>query len=56
MTVPGPEGVYLVDTGASGVAETFLVIGLIYLVVMLIAAFSYRIPGEGWKPSGLERT
>ena len=52
MTVPGPEGVYLVDTGASGVAETFLVIGLIYLVVMLIAAFSYRIPGEGWKPSG----
>ena len=52
MTVPGPEGVYLVDTGASGVAETFLVIGLIYLVVMLIAAFSYRIPGEGWRPSG----
>ena len=52
MTVPGPEGVYLVDTGASGVAETFLVIGLIYLVVMLIAAFSYRIPSEGWRPSG----
>jgi len=52
MTVPGPEGVYLVNTGASGVAETFLVIGLIYLVVMLIAAFSYRIPAEGWKPSG----
>ena len=51
MTVPGPEGVYLVNTGASGVAETFLVIGLIYLVVMLIAAFSYRIPAEGWKPS-----
>ena len=52
MTVPGPEGVYLVNTGASGVAETFLVIGLIYLVVMLIAAFSYRIPSEGWRPSG----
>jgi|TARA_Y100000780_G_scaffold232031_1_gene260541 MFS family permease len=52
MTVPGPEGVYLVNTGASGVAETFLVIGLIYLVVMLIAAFSYRIPAKGWKPSG----
>ena len=52
MTVPGPEGVYLVNTGASGVAETFLVIGLIYLVVMLIAALSYRIPAEGWKPSG----
>ena len=52
MTVPGPEGVYLVNTGATGVAETFLVIGLIYLAVMLIAAFSYRIPAEGWKPEG----
>ncbi|MFL2874775.1 MAG: OFA family MFS transporter [Pseudohongiellaceae bacterium] len=52
MTVTGPEGVYLVNTGATGVAETFLVIGLIYLAVMLIAAFSYRIPAEGWKPEG----
>ena len=52
MTIPGPEGVYVVNTGASGVAETFLVIGIIYLVVMLIAAFSYRIPAEGWKPTG----
>ena len=52
MTIPGPEGVYLVNTGASGVAETFLIIGLIYLVVMLIAAFSYRIPADGWKPAG----
>ena len=52
MTIPGPEGVYLVNTGASGVAETFLIIGLIYLAVMLIAAFSYRIPANGWKPAG----
>ena len=52
MTIPGPEGVYLVNTGAAGVAETFVIIGLIYLVVMLIAAFSYRIPAEGWKPEG----
>ncbi len=52
MTIPGPEGVYLVNTGATGVAETFVIIGLIYLVVMLIAAFSYRIPAEGWKPEG----
>lgn len=52
MTMPGPEGVYVVDTGATGVAETFLVIGLIYLVVMLFAAFSYRIPADGWKPAG----
>lgn len=52
MTVPGPEGVYLINTGAAGVAETFLVIGLIYLVVMLLAAFSYRLPAKGWKPEG----
>ena len=52
MIVAGPEGVYLINTGATGVAETFFVIGLIYLVVMLIAAFSYRIPAEGWKPDG----
>lgn len=52
MTIPGPEGVYLVNTGASGVAETFLIIGIVYLVVMLFAAFSYRIPAEGWKPEG----
>ncbi|MCH2356561.1 MAG: MFS transporter, partial [Pseudomonadales bacterium] len=35
MTIPGPEGVYLVNSGSSGVAETFFIIGLIYLVVML---------------------
>ncbi len=52
MTIPGPEGVYLIDSGAAGVAETFLVIGVIYLIVMLIAAFSYRIPTEGWQPEG----
>ena len=52
MTMPGPEGVYLVNSGSSGVAETFFVIGLIYLVVMLLAAFSYRLPAEDWKPEG----
>lgn len=52
LTVPGPEGVYAVNTGASGVAETFLVLGLIYFMVILVAAFSYRLPAEGWKPEG----
>ena len=52
MTMPGPEGVYLVNSGSSGVAETFFVIGLIYLVVMLLAAFSYRLPAEDWTPEG----
>ena len=52
LTIPGPEGVYLVNTGATGVAETFVILGIVYLVVMLIAAFSYRIPAENWKPKG----
>ncbi len=52
MTVPGPEGVYVVGTGATGVAETFVAIGIIYLIVMLIAAFSYRLPAPGWQPDG----
>lgn len=54
MTVPGPEGVYLVNSGASGVAETFFVLGIIYLLVMLLAAFSYRLPAAHWKPEGWE--
>ncbi len=52
MIVPGPEGVYLVGTGSTGVAQTFFTLGIIYLVVMLIASFSYRIPAEDWKPEG----
>jgi len=52
LTIPGPEGVYVVNTGAAGVAETFLILGVVYLIVMLLAAFSYRIPAEDWKPEG----
>ncbi len=52
MMVQGPEGVYVVGTGRTGVAETFFVLGAAYLVVMLMAAFSYRIPAPGWKPDG----
>ncbi len=52
MTLPGPQGVYVVDSGATGVAETFFVIGVIYLLVMLAAAFSYRLPAPDWKPAG----
>ena len=52
LTIPGPEGVYLVNTGATGVAETFLILGVVYMIVMLFAAFSYRIPAEDWKPEG----
>lgn len=52
MMVPGPEGVYVVGTGSVGVAQTFIVLGLLYFVIMVLAAFSYRIPKEGWIPEG----
>ena len=52
MLVPGPEGVYVVGTGNVGVASTFFTLGAVYFVVMLIAAFSYRVPKEGWLPKG----
>ncbi len=35
-----------------GVWQTFVTLGLIYLVVMAIGAFGYRVPPEGWAPEG----
>ena len=52
MIVPGPHGAYAVGTGQAGVTEAFLALGGLYLVVMLVAAFSYRIPADGWLPEG----
>ena len=54
MIVPGEQGVYLVGSGSVGVAQTFFTIGAIYLVVMLCAAFAYRVPPDDWKPEGWE--
>jgi MFS family permease len=46
------QGVYVVGTGNTGAEATFLVLGLVYFVVMLIASFSYRLPKPGWLPAG----
>jgi len=35
-----------------GVAETFLAMGAIYLVFMMVGAFLVRVPAPGWKPEG----
>ena len=35
-----------------GVLETFVVMGLIYFVFMMVGAFLVRIPAPGWKPEG----
>ena len=50
ITTAGLEGVYVVNSGATGAAETFAVLGLVYAAVMLVAAFSYRVPATDWKP------
>ncbi len=50
MVVASHEGVYLSGTGSVGVAQTFFTLGGIYLTIMLIAAFSYRVPSADWSP------
>lgn len=52
LTVSAKPGVYVVGTGSAGIAETFFVLGIGYFVVMIVAAFSYRIPADDWKPKG----
>jgi len=37
---------------STGVAETWVVLGLVYLVFMLGGAFGYRVPAPDWKPAG----
>ncbi|MCX8254049.1 MFS transporter [Beijerinckiaceae bacterium RH AL1] len=39
-------------TGAPGVMETFLTLGIVYFVVMCIGALMYRVPPENWAPDG----
>ena len=48
----GEAGAYAVGTGSTGAAATFLVLAALYVVVMGIAAFSYRVPATGWLPAG----
>lgn len=50
--VSGPEGVYVVGTGSTGATSVFLTLGIVYFIVMTIAALSFRVPAKDWKPSG----
>lgn len=50
----GEAGVYVVGTGDTGAAGAFLTLGIVYFIVMVFAAFQYRVPREGWKPEGWE--
>jgi hypothetical protein len=35
-----------------GVAETFVVMGIIYLCFMMVGAATVRVPAPGWMPAG----
>ena len=44
-------GIFRTDA-SNGVWQTFVVMGVIYLVFMMGGAFGYRIPPAGWRPDG----
>lgn len=54
--IGAPLSVWLMDTFKSatsvGVMETFLVMGCLYFVSMMIGALTIRIPKDGWQPEG----
>ncbi len=56
VMVPGTEatGVYVVGTGSAGVAQTFLLFGVVYFLVIMVSAVLYRVPVPGYKPQGWE--
>ena len=35
-----------------GVAETFIVLGIVYFIFMMVGAAIVRVPAPGWKPAG----
>ena len=41
------------SAGSTGVAQTFLVMGVIYFVFMLFGVSTIRIPSDDWKPQRL---
>jgi MFS family permease len=40
------------DAPGEGIAPTFLVLGALYLVLMMAAAFLVRVPPDRWRPPG----
>src|ERR1700726_2075252 len=47
---------YYATPTSVGVWETFLTLAAVYFVFMLAGALGYRVPADGWKPSGWEPT
>ena len=55
--IAAPLSVWLMSVFSTpthvGVAETFVVMGLVYACFMLVGAAIVRLPAPGWKPEGL---
>jgi MFS family permease len=43
---------YFRTPNSVGVWQTFLTMGAVYFVFMMIGAFGYRVPPAGWRPDG----
>lgn len=56
--IASPLSVYLMEllsnASSNGVGATFVVMGVIYLMVMLLGSFLVRVPAENWKPEGFD--
>ena len=54
--IASPLSVWLMSNFSSathvGVAETFVVLGVVYLIFMMVGAAIVRVPAPGWKPAG----
>jgi MFS family permease len=56
--IGAPLSVLLMDhfwtATSNGVLETFVTMGVIYFMFMMIGVYAVRVPAEGWKPKGWE--
>ena len=54
--IAAPLSVWLMSVFSTpthiGVAETFVVLGIVYAIFMLVGASIVRLPAPGWKPEG----
>jgi MFS family permease len=54
--IAAPLSIALMDhfksATSNGVAESFVVMGIIYFLYMLFGAFTVRVPPDDWKPAG----
>ncbi|MFZ1313803.1 MAG: OFA family MFS transporter, partial [Chitinophagaceae bacterium] len=56
--IASPLSVYLMKQFSNetsvGVAQTFLVMGCLYFIIMMFGAVIVRVPAEDWKPKGFD--